>query len=521
MQSIAPLIKEKITDDPIYKVLIIDDEKTIHKITKMVLSKLTLGRKCLEFLSAYSAAEAKLVMAEYSDIAVILLDVVMEEEDSGLKLVKYIRDELKNVKVRIILRTGQPGYAPQKEVIMNYDINDYKEKNLLTSSQLYISVITALRSYRDLDELDYRQEKLARALDATSRVLSMNNVNDMASTFLSEAHQFAEFTNAFALITTTMKNETLEYQDLMQNGNIYGIGHYATIKEQEIEDLYLQGIKACLSQSNFEENYSATNELLVSLSKKEGHLGLIYIYFDEDLSENDRSLIELYSRNVLTAIQSLLYNQALLEKQMEINNKNIEIIETQREMVMKLGEVVEYKSKETANHTNRVAEMASIIGQEIGLSSDECSLLKFSAPMHDVGKIGIEDKLLNKAGKLTEAEYNVIKNHSVIGYDLFKSSKRKLLNTCAIVALQHHERWDGTGYPNGLKGQNIHLFGRIVALVDVFDALTHNRVYKAAWTVDEAKAYIVQQKGKHFDPQLVEVFVSSLPKLIEVLDAFP
>lgn len=165
--------------------------------------------------------------------------------------------------------------------------------------------------------------------------------------------------------------------------------------------------------------------------------------------------------------------------------------------------------------------MAMIMGEEIGLSREECDLLRFSAPMHDIGKIGIEDRLLNKPGKLTNEEYNIIKNHALIGYELFKTSKRELLNTCAIVALQHHERWDGHGYPHGLEGENIHLFGRIVALVDVFDALTHNRVYKPAWSVEDAKSYILNEKGRHFDPSIVDAFELALPKLISIMNEFP
>lgn len=515
-------LQENIPVENVYKILIVDDEKTIHKITKMVLSKLTLDEKHLTYLSAYSAAEAKTIMAKHEDIAVILLDVVMEEEDSGLKLVKYIREELKNIKVRIILRTGQPGYAPQKEVIMNYDINDYKEKNLMTSSQLYISVITALRSYRDIKELESRQKKLVRALHATSSVLSLQDVEEIASSYLQQIKQFAQFENAFALITTIIDDRGSDYEHLMDNGQLYGIGHYENLSEEKAKKLYLPGIKACLHQCDISNSACGfSNEILVTLDQEQGCRGLMYIYFDEDLSVNDRHLIELYSRNVLTTIQSILASNKILEHQIEINNKNVEIIETQSEMVMKLGEVVEYKSRETANHTNRVAEMAVIIAEEMGLSEEACELIRFSAPMHDVGKIGIEDKLLNKPGKLTADEYEVIKSHSTIGYELFKSSKRQLLNTCAIVSLHHHERWDGKGYPNGLKGENIHLFGRIVALVDVFDALTHDRVYKSAWRIQEAKAYIIKERGASFDPLVVDAFVKALPRLIHVLDTLP
>ncbi|MBN2897582.1 MAG: DUF3369 domain-containing protein [Clostridia bacterium] len=505
-----------------YKVLIVDDEKTIHTVTKMVLSKLTLGGKGLAFLSAYSAVEAKQMMRDYEDIAVILLDVVMEEEDSGLKLVKYIREELKNVNVRIILRTGQPGYAPQKEVIMNYDINDYKEKNLLTSSQLYISVITALRSYRDLEELDSRQDKLFRALEATSRVLSMDEPDEIAREYLKQIQQFAMFTNAFAIITTSLNITAFEYEDLMAHCKISGIGKYENVSENELDEVYLSGVKECLWHCDESgRNCGLPNELLVAVNHKDGYNGLIYLYFDEVLSVHDRNLIELYSRNVLMAVQNTLVNKEILEKQIEINDKNVEIIETQQEMVLKLGEVVEYKSRGTANHINRVAEMAVVIGEEIGLSKEACDLLRFSAPMHDVGKLGIEDQLLNKPGKLTESEYEVVKRHSKIGYDLFKNSKRELLQVCAVVALQHHERWDGNGYPNGLKGDHIHLFGRIVALVDVFDALTHDRVYKAAWSVDEATDYIISEKGTYFDPELVEAFIKALPRLKAILEALP
>lgn len=505
-----------------YKVLIVDDEKTIHKITMMVLSKLKLDGKKLEFLSAYSAAEAREIMEKVDDIAVVLLDVVMEEEDSGLKLVKVIRDELKNVKVRIILRTGQPGYAPQKEVIMNYDINDYKEKNLLTSSQLYISVITALRSYRDLNELDKRQEHLVEALHATSKVLVTEDVDEMASDFLKQANSFACFTNAFALISTTLEKRYETYQHLIDNCQIFGVGRYKSIKKDDMEEDHKEGLRSCmLYMQNGESTFSGSNEMMVSISKRDGYKNMMYIYFDEELKVDERYLVELYSKNVLTAIQSVLFNQEILQKQIEINQKNMEIIETQQEMVMKLGEVVEFKSKETANHTNRVAEMAIVIGKELGLTKEECTLLRFSAPMHDIGKIGVEDRLLNKPSKLTAEEYTLIKHHSMIGYDLFKNSKRELLNTCAIVALQHHERWDGSGYPQGLSGENIDLFGRIVALVDVFDALTHARVYKSAWSIEEAKEYIINEKGKHFDPKVVEAFLQTLPKIVNVMQEFP
>ena len=188
---------------------------------------------------------------------------------------------------------------------------------------------------------------------------------------------------------------------------------------------------------------------------------------------------------------------------------NQEVLDTQTEVIMRLGQVVENRSKETAFHVVRVAEYTHVLAKACGLSDREAEIIKLASPMHDIGKIGIPDNILLKPGKLTKEEFDIIKTHTHIGHSIFQGSKRDILKTAAIIALSHHERWDGKGYPGGLKGEDIPLAGRLVSLADIFDALGCRRVYKEAWPFDKVCTFISKEKGRIFDPTLVELFMAS------------
>jgi HD-GYP domain-containing protein (c-di-GMP phosphodiesterase class II) len=197
-----------------------------------------------------------------------------------------------------------------------------------------------------------------------------------------------------------------------------------------------------------------------------------------------------------------------------------EIEETQKEIIFTMGEIGESRSKETGNHVKRVAEYSFILAQALGMSKSESELLKMASPMHDIGKVAIPDSVLKKPGKLTEEEYEVMKSHAEIGYNLLKNSKRNILKTAAIVAEQHHEKWNGKGYPRGLAGEEIHIFGRITGIADVFDALASDRVYKKAWELDRILNLFKEERGHHFDPTVVDAFMESLPKILDVRDKY-
>ena len=183
-----------------------------------------------------------------------------------------------------------------------------------------------------------------------------------------------------------------------------------------------------------------------------------------------------------------------------------EIEEIQKEIIFTMGAIGEIRSKETANHVKRVAEYSKILALHAGLNENEAEMLRMASPMHDIGKVGIPDSILHKPGKLSDEEWEVMKTHVNKGYEMLKHSERPLMKMAAIVALEHHEKYDGTGYPLGLYGEDIHIYGRITALADVYDALSSNRVYKKAWEEQRVLEFIKEQKGKHFDPELVKIF---------------
>ena len=181
-----------------------------------------------------------------------------------------------------------------------------------------------------------------------------------------------------------------------------------------------------------------------------------------------------------------------------------------------MGSIAESRSKETSEHIERVAKYTELIALELGLEPKEAKMLKLASPMHDIGKIAIPDYILNKPAKLTPEEFEIVKTHTIKGYEMLNLSERPLLKTAAIIALTHHEKYDGTGYPKGLKGEEIPLYGRITAIADVFDALAHERCYKKAWRVDKIVEYIKEERGKHFDPKLVDLFFENFDKILEI-----
>jgi len=201
-------------------------------------------------------------------------------------------------------------------------------------------------------------------------------------------------------------------------------------------------------------------------------------------------------------------------------NLNKEIIATQREVISTMGAIGETRSRETGEHVKRVAEYSKLLAIKYGLTIEEAEELKMASPMHDIGKVGIPDSILNKPGKLTEDEFVIMKTHAELGHEMLRHSNQQLLLSASIVANEHHEKWDGSGYPRGLSGENIHIYGRITAIADVFDALGHNRIYKKAWPLEDILELLNSEKEKHFDPNLVDIFMENLDQFLEIKNSF-
>ena len=331
-----------------WKILIVDDDSDVHDITQMALQRLIYEGRHMTFFNAYSVQDAVRLLKSTPDMAVALLDVVMESDMAGLDLVKIIRQDMGNSNIRIIVRTGNPGMAPEESVTLNYDINDYRGKTELTAQSLRTAIITALRSYQSL--------------------------------------------------------------------------------------VTISGLKQ-------------------------------------------------------------------------------ELDETQRELIYSLGEIAESRSTENGYHVKRVGNISAFLAKQLGFSNAETDLIHLASSMHDIGKLAIDDRILNKPGKLTQEEYEVVKHHCLYGHQLLNNSNRELLKAAAIIAYEHHENYDGSGYPRGLSGNEIHIYSRIVALVDVFDALATKRVYKNPWPEQDVLSYIRQQRGIKFDPTIVDIFLDQFDKI--------
>lgn len=198
-----------------------------------------------------------------------------------------------------------------------------------------------------------------------------------------------------------------------------------------------------------------------------------------------------------------------------------ELIQTQNDIVFLLAELGESRSRETAAHVQRVSIMAERLAQLAQLSSFDVQMVKLASPLHDVGKVGIPDSVLNKPGRLTDEEYATMKGHTGIGHRIFAPMQRKLLRAADIIAYQHHERYDGKGYPEGLRGEDIHIYARITSICDVFDALANKRAYKPAWSKEEIYAEFKKERGYQFDPDLTDLFLENFETFYEILLQHP
>jgi len=232
-----------------------------------------------------------------------------------------------------------------------------------------------------------------------------------------------------------------------------------------------------------------------------------------------REVLSRIKNHLALSEQSHILEQMVQEKTQELQDLNKEIEDTQKEVVFTMGAIGERRSKETGNHVKRVALYSELLARYYGLEEREINLLKEASPMHDIGKVAIPDAILNKPARFTPQEFEVMKNHAVLGYEMLNHSKREMLKTAAIVTYEHHEKWDGSGYPRGLKGENIHLYGRITALADVFDALGSARVYKEAWSDEKIFQLFKEERGHHFDPKLIDIFFDHVDEFLKVRDS--
>lgn len=481
-----------------WNILLVDDEPGVHDVTKMVLKDFEFDNKSLNIISAYSAEEGQAIMSKRDDIALAIVDVVMESDTAGLELVRTIREDLQNNYTRLVLRTGQPGQAPEEDVITSYDIDDYKDKTELTSNKLITLLYASLRAYRDICMIDTHRRSLEQVILASTEIFEASTLKTFASAVLKQICNILHLKGAIFYCTSLNEdfNDDENYQVLAVSGELE---EFQTKNKSELPEHVKNAFEYALNQK---QAYINGDTYTGYFSTSLGSENLLYVSLERELEDIDKQLLDIYASNVAVTYENLLLRD--------------EILDTQKELAYLLGEAVEQRSKETGSHVRRVAHYSYLFALEYGLEEHEAQLIKLASPLHDVGKIAIPDTILKKPAKLNDEEWATMQSHAQVGADLLHSNDNEVIKMGSIIAGQHHERWDGTGYPNQLKGEEIHIAGRITALADVFDALGSDRYYKKAWPIEDVLAEIDKQKGKQFDPKLVDILHNCIDEILAI-----
>ncbi len=480
-----------------WKILLVDDEPDILAVTRLALKNFKFLGRTLHFLEAQSAAEARRVLQQENEIAIALIDVVMESDDAGLELVNHIRNDLNNSLIRLIIRTGQPGAAPERGVVDRYDIDDYKEKTELTAMKLYTTVRTALKSYHDLVVINDNRRGLEKILDASPELYHPNSLQEFFDGVLTQIislcnlghHSCIAIVNDGAIVSS--KNEEVTIQSSR--------GHFADPNSTTHQKILQECTKALLSGDEPENLPSNIDYIPLRIDNHQ--LGFVCIEHVEKLNHMDRHLVHIMINQSASALRSI--------------NLYEDLTSANHQAMKMLAIAAEFRDKETGDHIGRIQHSTYRTALKLGLSEEEAEEYGLASILHDIGKIALPDAILQKPGKLTEEEFDIIKRHTTFGVGILDNSD--WLELAKRIAYSHHERWDGSGYPLGLKGEEINLAARIVAVVDVYDALTHKRVYKAAWSQQQALDELRNSSGVHFDPMVVKAFI----ELIENGELYP
>ncbi len=474
-----------------WKLLIVDDEESIHQITSLALKHFEYSGRKLEIFSAYSGKEAINMAIKNPDIALILMDVVMETNDAGLRAVDHIRGKLNNSHVRIILRTGQPGHAPELEVIEQYDINDYKEKTELTQIKLFTTVRMALKGYDNIITMQKHMQSLEYILQAAPTLFRIASMEHMFQSIfcaavdligVSEGVEIAEDINGFIAYPVTETGETKV---------CHSIGSYRSEDEN-------QAIIAKIVQ-----------QLHKRLPTMKGIFSLNKDSFAIPVIDKNEVLAIMFLNNLPHISPFGLHMLNILSMQATISFKNIDLYEVlsreQSETINMLAVASEFKDEDTGEHVRRVQNLTRLIALELDLAEATADDISQASILHDIGKLSVPDAILKKTSLLTEEEFEAMKAHTIVGSKILSGHSHFSLGS--EIAESHHESFDGTGYPFGLEGGDIPFSGRIVALVDVYDALVSKRPYKEPWPRHKALAFVCEERGKKFDPDVVDALI--------------
>ncbi|MYM40586.1 DUF3369 domain-containing protein [Duganella qianjiadongensis] len=499
----APATGQESPEQRLWRVLIVDDDVDVHAVTRLALRNVSFKGRELELYSAYSGKEAYEFLRTTPDIALVLLDVVMETDDAGLLLARRIREELHNGIVRVVLRTGQPGQAPEQRVIIEYDINDYKAKTELTTQKLFTTVISALRAYESLNMLERSRIGLGKILAGATNLYQIHSLREFASGVLNQVSAILDVGADGVLC--------LMQGDLGRTTVVAATGNYTTLSEHELmphEHPLWPTIAKAFAEKKSQFDHPAN---VLFIHTQENREVAISVTPPWPLAQIQRDLLEVFCQRIAAAFDNL-YMFGQLRKAQEAT-------------VVALADLAEFRDSGTGGHVRRVQNLSSALAQrmhERGVYADQLTpqlldMIGLASILHDVGKVATPDHILLKPGLHTPDERSQMQTHAAVGKSILERAAGMVdgvsyLTYGAEIAGGHHEHFDGNGYPNQLKGQEIPISARIVAVVDVFDSLLHERPYKEPWPHTQVMSYITERAGKQFDPEVVAALLDLIER---------
>ena len=361
-------------------------------------------------------------------------------------------------------------------------------------------MFSTLRAYRDIITLEKSRIGLEKLIVASRGISSRSALAEFIRATLGQLSNLLNIEN-----TTIFSCKAVGYILVDECLEIYAPDDQGDGQCVDIQDLP-EDKKDLINRAIEEQTNIFAQDRFVMYCSNRRHIVLFFAQINQPLSDIDIRLLNIFTENLIVTLENIYLNEA--------------ITGSQKEMIYRLGEVVESRSNETGNHVKRIAHYTELLARLVGFDNSEAELVKTASTMHDIGKIAIPDAILTKPGKLDGDEWEIMKTHAERGYQMLKYSSLAVMNMSATIALTHHEKWDGTGYPKGLKGTDIHIYGRITAIADVFDALSSDRCYKAAWPLENVLELFTNERGKHFDPLLTDLFLENSEEFIAIRDRF-
>ncbi len=500
------------------RILVVDDEVVIRELMFDILTDEGFAVEM-----AANGKEALDLIKEDRGFVVLFTDIMMPEMD-GIQLVREARKLAPNL-VPIVMTgyaTLETARAAVKEGAYDYVLKPF---NL---SEIKMAVSNALERSRLYTE-NTRLLEITSLFNISENIASVRDETQLLDFVLNAALERVDAARG-SLMLVSEDGKRLEVAcsvglpSEVDGSTIDADGSISGWVAKNVRPLLMENIQSDPFVRDMSCKLDDNSFISVPLERKgapiegptlaEGHQTRVIAVLNVTAKRNGLSFTES-DLKVLSIVAN--HAAAALENVRLIRD----IEDAQREIVFTLGEIVETRSRETGYHVKRVAEYSKLLARKCGLTPAEAEILRLASPLHDVGKVGIPDAILNKPGKLTAEEYETIKTHTVIGHDMLKVATGHMLQTAAVVALEHHERFDGKGYPRGIGGKDISIEGRITGVADVFDALGVERVYKKAWELDRILDYFREERGKQFDPELVDVFFANIEEVLAIRDAFP